>query len=448
MSRARRRRDVGQPDRFRLVTLPLESEVVSKLTGGAAHQPHGGEALKRIHMAVRIARGRSRHVRQNDDRELEAFRRVHGHQAHAFGPGLVDRSFVTAGLGGFVLQRFNESAKGQPPFQFEGSRNIRDPLHVREGSSSGRAQRQTDVRAGCLEQAMNCVGKRAVVSSFAQLAQQLQRFGDRGEIGREFRRRRGEWMQATLRGSIAQQVRVRDRQKRAPKRGVDRKFVFGPFDRGQNGEQGVDLWAISKGPRADEDMGQAARVERVGVRLGAVGIEGFEPAEQDPDVARLDGASCVGVVLVAYGPAAVVAQPIEPGRDQVWLTRVGGRPGRTLVAVHERDRERDQRGLVIERGRAAGQRMVAGLARAKVLLHLRFEGEIDGVLDSAVRAKTPNEMHGAHAVLLKLLANRLIEGHVRAPEAVDALLRVPDDEQLAGDRSNAPPVGLLRVVRA
>src|SRR6478736_2147711 len=46
----------------------------------------------------------------------------------------------------------------------------------------------------------------------------------------------------------------------------------------------------------------------------------------------------------------------------------------------------------------------------------------------------------------KALLHFLIERHVRAPEPVDRLLRIADQEKLAGDRTHCAPVRLAGVV--
>ena len=64
-------------------------------------------------------------------------------------------------------------------------------------------------------------------------------------------------------------------------------------------------------------------------------------------------------------------------------------------------------------------------------LHARREGAVDGGLQRGPRAEAPAEPQELRAPLQELGLGALVEGDVRAPEAVDGLLGVADDEEAA-----------------
>src|SRR5688572_31689448 len=73
------------------------------------------------------------------------------------------------------------------------------------------------------------------------------------------------------------------------------------------------------------------------------------------------------------------------------------------------------------------------------------EGGVDDALDGWNGAKALTQFHAQRTALLEQPADITVGLHVGAPEPVDRLLRVADDEQLAGDRADVPPPGLARI---
>ena len=88
--------------------------------------------------------------------------------------------------------------------------------------------------------------------------------------------------------AILQQLFVADRKQRTAQRCKHRQLVFRPLDGGQRGAQGLDLRAIMKRAAADQQMGNAARFERLDVGPRHVLLEADEAAEQQADMARLN----------------------------------------------------------------------------------------------------------------------------------------------------------------
>ena len=84
-----------------------------------------------------------------------------------------------------------------------------------------------------------------------------------------------------------QQLLVVDREQRAFQRREHRQLVVGPFDGGERRANRLDFLAAVKRLAADEQMRNAARLDRVGVLARHVLAEADEPAEQDGDVPRL-----------------------------------------------------------------------------------------------------------------------------------------------------------------
>ena len=98
-----------------------------------------------------------------------------------------------------------------------------------------------------------------------------------------------------------EQLLVVDREQRALQRREHRQLVVGPLDRGERGADGFDLLAAVKRLAADEQVRDAARLDRVDVRARDVVAEADEPAEQDRDVPRLQRHAPLGAVRLPLG---------------------------------------------------------------------------------------------------------------------------------------------------
>ena len=74
------------------------------------------------------------------------------------------------------------------------------------------------------------------------------------------------------------------------------------------------------------------------------------------------------------------------------------------------------------------------------LRHRRCKGRVDKGLDRGRRPKTGGEVQEFRAGAKKALLHFLIECDVSASEAVDGLLRIADEKQLAGDGADSAPI--------
>jgi hypothetical protein len=93
------------------------------------------------------------------------------------------------------------------------------------------------------------------------------------------------------------------------------------------------------------------------------------------------------------------------------------------------------------------ERHVVRLQRAPVLLHHGREGRVHEPLDRRCRAEARAQVDGRGASRDELILHRLVRADIRAPETVDRLLRVADDEELAGGRGDVLPPGGVRIRR-
>jgi hypothetical protein len=208
-----------------------------------------------------------------------------------------------------------------------------------------------------------------------------------------------------------------------------------------------------EGAAADQHVRNAPRLERAHVAARHVFAEALEAPEEQAHVARPDRLLARAPVLVlrAHGPAALADQPGDEGADGVGQRRLD-RPVRdaAVVAVRVRHGQRDERRAARHLVARGLERHVVRLAAVGSPLHQRLEGGVDGGLERRRRAEARREMQQRRAVRGPLreqaILHLLVDGDVRAPEAVDRLLRVADREELAGARARTAPVGLGRVV--
>ena len=104
-----------------------------------------------------------------------------------------------------------------------------------------------------------------------------------------------------------EQVLVVDREQRSLQRREHRQLVVRPLDRGERGADRFDFFAAVKRLAADQQMRNAARLDRVDVGAGDVLAEADEAAEQHRDVPRLQRHAALGAVglLLRHRPAAL-----------------------------------------------------------------------------------------------------------------------------------------------
>ena len=271
-------------------------------------------------MAARVlATELARHVREHDDRELEALGLVHGHQADAVTPLLHHRRLGRfAPLGG-LAQRVHEAAERDAAVRLVLPRELDDLQHVREHALAGRTHDERHVRARVLEQPAERLGRRTMIPPRVQRPQERERLADRlqalGQILGDVERMEPV---ARMRVPVLEQRLLPDREQRAPQRRIHVQRIVGPLDGRERRAQRLDLLAIVERPAADEQVRDVARLERVHVRPRDVVGELDEAAEEDADVPRLDRHELRRAVP-ALGdlPVALVEQPVDPGADGV-----------------------------------------------------------------------------------------------------------------------------------
>ena len=176
-------------------------------------------------------------------------------------------------------QLVDEAAERNAAARLVLARQLGDVQHVGERLLAGRTQNEADVRARLREQPADRVGHRPVVAPAMQLLQQSQRVGDRHQVRRRLTGERqiptgiaaelfrhAERMEGAEPVTELEQLLVVDREERALERREHRQLVVGPFDGGERRAYRLDLFAAVKRLAADEQMRNAARLDRVGVR--------------------------------------------------------------------------------------------------------------------------------------------------------------------------------------
>ena len=87
---------------------------------------------------------------------------------------------------------------------------------------------------------------------------------------------------------VLEQLLIANREQRAAQRREDRELIVRPLDRHQRRAQRFDFVAIVERLAANQEMLDAARLERFDVRPRDVLTEADEAAKQDADVTRLE----------------------------------------------------------------------------------------------------------------------------------------------------------------
>ena len=236
-----------------------------------------------------------------------------------------------------------------------------------------------------------------------------------------------------------EQVLVVDREERSLQRREHRQLVVGPLDRGQRRANRLDFFAVVKRLAADEQVRNAARLDRVDVR----------PRRRPRRSSRTGGTgrrcAAAGSARVARrrpAPRSATGQPFCSSTSQAMNapTASGSDSSMALAdafsgpaaGVRPRHRQRDDRRLRLVGGAMRRQRHVAGLQRQLVGGHLRRERRVDEPLDRRHAAVARRQLQHASAAALELPADAPVGADVGAAEPVDRLLRIADDEQLAG----------------
>ena len=144
---------------------------------------------------------------------------------------------------------------------------------------------------------------------------------------------------------------VVDREERSLERSEDRQLVVRPFDRGQGGTHRLHFLTAVKGLAANQEMRNAARLDRVDVGARDIVTEADEPPEQDRDVPRLERHAALGTIGHALRDLPAILLVDQPGDEradrigQRSINRFARRLQRAVSRVRLRHGQRDHRGL-------------------------------------------------------------------------------------------------------
>ena len=168
---------------------------------------------------------------------------------------------------------------------------------------------------------MSAMGRRfAPTWSLAEDAERLDRRGDvtRRRAAR-LERRAGAACRATSSPTATEGEErvVRQREEGPAQRREDGELVVGPLDGRERVPHGADLLALVERAAADEDVGDAPRLERAHVGAGEVVAEALEALEEEAHVARVDGHGLVGPLALGDPPAALVDEPVDERAHRV-----------------------------------------------------------------------------------------------------------------------------------
>ena len=337
-----------------------------------------------------------------------------------------------------------------PPDASQRARQLDDAQHVGERLLAGRRRMNAACARVAVEQRGDRVRDRAQVAPAVQLAEHASAVGDRraGARDRLVRRRRAGTRNGCRRAdalAVREQRLVAEREERAAQRAVDRELVVRPLDRGERGAQALDLLALVERLAADQHVRDAARLERLDVRLRDVGAALREAPEQQAHVPRRDGQILARPLALRHAPAALLDEPVhERGRPRRAATRRSpswsGPIARTAAARAARPRSA---GPAARRDTPRAARSPPA-AWPRSSHHARRERRVDGRWIAGTARKLVAQLDHGRAAAAQERLHLLVDADVGAAEAVDRLLRVADDEELARHRRHLAPVARRR----
>ena len=167
-----RRSNVGEPHAFGLIALDFFELMLVQLVRRPAADLHRAQPVCGVEVPARvIAAEAAGQVGKNHDRELEAFRLVHRHQAHAVTALLENRRFGDLGRLRRVTQFLDEAAERDAAPRLVLAGELGDVEHVGKRLLASRPEDEADVRARLRQQPSDGVGDRAVVTDAVKLLQ-------------------------------------------------------------------------------------------------------------------------------------------------------------------------------------------------------------------------------------------------------------------------------------
>ena len=316
---------------------------------------------------------------------------------------------------------------------------------VGERLLTSRTQHEPHVRARVIQECRNRVGHRTAVAFAVQRAKHTQGVANRLEPGRQ-RVRDSEGVKPARDVVVLEQLLIANREQRAAQSREDRELIVRPLDRHQRRAQRFDFVAIVERLAANQEMFDAARLERFDVRPCDVLTEADEAAKQDADVTRLERNPLIAFVALGDRPAALVHEPVDIRAHGIWQAALDLTRCDESLAVWFRHRQNDHRRLPGVILAIRFERDISGLVRVAIAVHQRFERRVHDMLDIGNAAETLAKLDWPGASFDEHFAHASIDIHVRAPEAINRLLRIADDEELAGDGSDVLPARLIRII--
>ena len=387
--------------------------------------------------------------------ELEPLRLVDRHDAHPVAPLLENRGLARLTFGRLVAQMLDKPSERQAPAPIVSTGHVGDLQDVGEHLLAPRAHHQPGVRARLRQQPANGLGQRDDVALSMKTTEQVERVNNRRKpaLVTLASARDVVWhpkrMQPAHVMAICEQCLVVDREQRASERREQRELIVGPFDGGERRANGRHFLALVKGSSPDEQMANPACLQRVDVRSRDIGAKGVESTKQQADVPRLDrhASDLAAIVCPAFRdrPSALTNEPLDERADRIGKRAINGGAGNTPVTIRPGNGKSDNRrlrlvlGAIRREGHVARVRTVRLRRRRR---HERREGAIDEVLNGRHRPEAGGERHGRNTGTAELVSDPAVHANVGAAKAIDRLLRIANQEDLAWRGHNLVPVVL------
>ena len=450
-----RRRHVGDANALRFLSFVLDVRRVDELLRRQPEQLHRAQALLAPQRPLGPARQLGGHVRQDDDRELQALRRVDGHHADAVRVFLDHRRLRAADPLRLLVQLLHKTAERAAAGDLVAARQIADALGVAQHLVARGPERHRRLRARLGEDLLHGLHDRPIVPSAVKRAEEVENIDQGSELGRRLAvlpdpARRVEGMPVPVARSEPQQQIVVEGEEGAPKRRVHGQAVIRPLDRRERRPKRLDFLPFVEGPGTDQEMRNAEGLQTADIVAGRVLVPAQEAPEQHAHVPRLDRYPLQPARIRRIGdldlPAALLDQPAHELDRRGWLARLDVLLGDVAVPVGPGRRQHDNLGLAWNGLAVFSQGYVVGASGRLVAGHQRREGRVDQPLNGCRGTEAGRKLQDLDATLREPLLDILIEHDIRPAEAVDRLLRIADQEQLSGGRRHPPPIVLVRVV--
>ena len=264
-----RRRHIREAFRFGTVACRFFGVMEQQIARRPAAQLERAEIVRGIEPAPRLrASELARQVGQDDDRELEPFRLVHGHDANAVAPLFENRRLGRPRAVRSDPQFIHEASERHAAGRLVLARQLGHVEDVGQRLLAARSQHESDMGTRRFEQPLDGLVDGDMIAPAVKLPQDVQRRRDGREVGRHIRRHaeraeRTESIGARIAASSRAVLRRRCAKNGATQRREDRQLVVGPLDGRERRADGLDFLALVKGRARRRARANAARFERV-----------------------------------------------------------------------------------------------------------------------------------------------------------------------------------------